>query len=148
MGTYGQLTIGDRLSAPQVAIPDDAREVTRIVGGYTHPLFTDDDWVRDHSPFATGPVPGEFVLFLLGGMAERSGAFDETTIALVGLDEVRFAAPAFPGDDIRLTMEVVGKEPSGSGRRGSVRLRWTCTKADGTEVLSAIATFLFDLTGS
>lgn len=148
MGTYDQLAVGDRLSAATATIPDDARELARTVGGYTHPLFTDDDWVRDHSPFETGPVPGEFVLFLLGGMAERSDAFDETTIALVGLDEVRFAAPAFPGDDIRLMMEVVGKEPSGSGRRGSIRLRWTCTKADGTEVLSTIATFLFDLTGS
>lgn len=148
MGTYARLSVGDRLSAPEATIPDDAREVTRTVGGYTHPLFTDDDWVRDHSPFATGPVPGEFVLFMLGGIAEQSGAFDDTTIALVGLDEVRFAAPAFPGDVINLAMEVVAKEPSGSGRRGSVRLRWTCTKADGTEVLSAIATFLFDLTGS
>lgn len=148
MGTYDLLSVGDRLSAPAATIPADAREVARTVGGYTHPLFTDDEWVRDHSPFATGPVPGEFVLFLLGGMAERSGAFDDTTIALVGLDDVRFSAPAFPGDDINLTMEAVGKELSGSGRRGSVRLRWTCTKADGTEVLSAIATFLFDLTGS
>lgn len=146
MGTFDRLAVGDRVSAPESLIPLDARDVARDVGGYTHPLFTDDDWVREHSPFAAGPVPGEFVLFLLGGLAERSGAFDHTTIALVGLDQVRFEAPAFPGDTIRLEMEVVAKEPSSSGRRGSMRLRWTCTKGDGTGVLSAIATFLFDLT--
>lgn len=128
-----------------MTIPPDSRAFARDVGGYTHPLFTDDDWVREHSPFATGPVPGEFVLFLLGGLAERSGAFDETTIALVGLDDVRFVAPAFPEDAIRLDMDVLAKEPSSSGERGIMRMRWTCTKDDGTQVLTAIATFLFDL---
>lgn len=145
MGTFDRLAVGDRVSAPDAVIPLDSRALARDVGGYTHPLFTDDAWVREHSPFSAGPVPGEFVLFLLGGLAERSGAFDDTTIALVGLDEVRFVSPAFPGDTIRLDMEVVAKEPSRSGRRGSMQLRWNCTNGDGTQVLSAIATFLFDL---
>jgi len=147
MGTFDRLAVGERVAAPAGVIPADARAVARDIGGYTHPLFTDDQWVRDHSPFSTGPVPGEFVLFLLGGLAERSSAFDDTTIALVGLDEVRFLSPAFPGDAIALQMEVVDKQRFGSGRRGSMRMRWTCAKPDGSEVLSAIATFLFDLSG-
>jgi acyl dehydratase len=92
------------------------------------------------------PLPGELVLLLLGGLAEQTGVFDETTLALTGLDAVRFRTPCLPGDRIRLEMEVVAKELSGSGRRGFLTLAWTCSNQRGETVLDARATLAFRTT--
>lgn len=146
MGTYDDLEVGRRIDGPAVTIPDDVLELVRGLGGYTHPIFTDPDHVREHTPFAATPVPGALIPFLLGGLAEQTDVFDETTIALIGMDDTRFTTPAFPGDRLHLTMEVVDRSPTRSGDKGTVRLRWTATNQDDAEVCSTVATFLFRLT--
>src|SRR5688500_15562350 len=88
--TFDRLAIGERITAPTLVIPSAAAGLATTLGGYTHPLFTDPDYVRTSTPFSTSPLPGSLVLFLLGGLAEQSGAFDETTVAMVGIDNVRF----------------------------------------------------------
>jgi acyl dehydratase len=144
MGTFDRLAVGDEFHCPPRTVPADTARLVVDVGGYTHPLFHDDAQARA-AGFAGVPVPGQFVLFLLGGMAERSGRFDETTVALVGLDRVRFSRPAFPGDELRLTCSVLAKEAGASGRTGTVRLAWRCDNGAGDTVLNAEATFLFRL---
>ena len=147
MGTDGttsfdRLTVGDVIAAPARTITEDEAATLTTLGGYVHPLFTDPEYVRTSSPFDRSPIPGAGVLFLLGGMAESSDAFDQTTIAMVGIDDVRFAAPAFGGDTLHLDMEVLDKQRSASGTRGTVRLGWRCTRG-GDEILSATITMLF-----
>ena len=140
--TFERLNAGDRIWAPPRTIPETAANLATTVGGYTHPLFTDAEYVRTSTPFATSPLPGPLVLFLLGGMAEQSDAFDETTVALVGIDNVRFANATFAGDTITLEMEVLGKQLTASGRSGTVLVRWHCVREDGTPILTADVTML------
>jgi acyl dehydratase len=142
MGTFDVLSPGDRFSTPSRAIePSDASALVSI-GGYTHPLFTDPAFAKE-SPFGRPPLPGEAVLLLMGGLAERSGRFDETTVALTGFDEVRFVAPAFAGDELRVEVEVLSKERSGSGRRGTLVMAWRCANQRRETVVEAIARMLF-----
>lgn len=110
--------------------------------GYVFPLFHDAAFAH-RAGFGAIPVPGELVLLLLGGLAEQAGVFDETTLALTGLDEVRFRTPCHVGDTIRLEMEVVGRELSSSGRRGFLTFAWTCFNQRGDTVLEARATLAF-----
>lgn len=141
MGTFETVQPGDRWRSPELVLREDAAEVTAWAG-YVFPLFTDVDFAR-RAGFPGRPLPGELVLLLLGGLAEQTGVFDETTIALIGMDGVRFLKPCVPGDTIRLEMEVTGKELSGSGRRGFVTFAWTCTNQRDERVLEASATLAF-----
>ena len=142
MSTFERLTVGDRFVTPERTISEDATDVIRYAG-YTHPIFTDPAHVARSTSFAGRPIPGELSLLFLGGLAEQTDVFDETTLALVSLDAVEFTAPALIGDTIRLEMEVSAKTRSASGRRGFVTFAWTCRNQRGEIVLTATARFAF-----
>jgi len=145
MGTYEDLRLGQRIvSPPRRLSADDAQTLIRTLG-YTHPLFADPDYAREHTPFGTTPLPGEVTLALMGGLAESTDVFDHTVVALVGMDEVRFVHAALPGDLLHLEMEVTAKQPSSSGRRGTVTFAWRCATDDGTAVAQASVQLLFRL---
>jgi acyl dehydratase len=143
-GTFDRAQIGDRISSESLEIDQSRAEQMISWAGYVHPLFTDPEFAS-RAGFQVRPVPGELVLLLLGGMAEQTGFFDDTTIALVGLAGVRFRTPAAAGDSIRLEMDVVKKDVSGSGRRGFLTLKWTCRNEEDHVVLEADAVFAFRL---
>ena len=144
MSTFERVRLGETIAGPTREVPRDAVDVVRGLGGYTHPLFNDEEYARG-AGFDRIPLPGELVLFLLGGMAEQCDVFDDSTVALLGIDAVKFASAVYPGDTIRLDMEVAGKRRSASGSHGSVRFLWRCTNGDGDEVLTAEAELLFRL---
>src|SRR5207245_199054 len=110
------------------------------IGGYVHPIFTDAEFVA-RTPLGRTPLPGEAVLLIMGGLAEQTERFDDTTIALVGFDQVRFVAPVFAGDEVHLDVEIVGKEPSRT--TGVLVMRWTCLGSDGGVRCEAVARMLF-----
>lgn len=142
MRAFERLTVGDRFTTPDRTISEDAATIIRLAG-YTHPIFTDPAHVARSTTFAGRPIPGELTLLFLGGLAEQTGVFDETTLALVSLDAVEFKTPALLGDTIRLEMEVSEKQRSASGRRGFVTFAWTCRDQRAEIVLTARAVFAF-----
>lgn len=106
------------------------------LGGYTHPLFTDDAYLAS-TPFAARPVPGQGLLLVMGGLAEQSGVYGEETLALLGFERVDFVAPAVDGDEVRIEIEPLDPE---SAR--VTRWAWRCVRADGTVLAEAVARFL------
>ena len=97
MGTYGDLKVGERIVTPGKTITHAATTIMTGLGGYTHPMFNDEEYCKANTPFGGMVAPGEMTLFFMGGLAEASGIFDETVIALVGLDNIRFRYPTSPG---------------------------------------------------
>jgi acyl dehydratase len=138
---------GAVFTGPSVSVTEDHVEIVRNVGGYTHSLFTDPAFVRRRGIFPAQPVPAEWTLFLLGGLAEQTGVFDDTVIALVGIDEVRFPAPAMVGDSVSLEMVVVSRTEVKEGRRGLVELGWRAVNQRGLAVLTCRVSMLFRLDG-
>ena len=141
MNTFENLQPGESHPGGSVELAEHHRELVATVGGYTHPLFTDAEYIRD-SPFPAALLPGEFTLFLLGGLAEQSGLFADDVIALVGIDEVRFPSPALIGDTITLEMDVVGHDRRPGGSTGTITLEWRATKQNGDQVLTCRVTML------
>lgn len=136
MSTLHNLEVGRRFVCGSVLLTDEHREAVVGIGGYVHPLFADPDFARDNSPFAALPVPGELTLFLLGGLAEQSGLFEDDIVALVAIDEVRFPSPAILGDTITLEMEVERQHRRSGGSTATVDLRWRAVNQTGVEVLT------------
>src|SRR5688500_15585695 len=93
VGTYDDLQEGQKFESPSRKLDDKLLRKLVDLGGDTHPLFTNPEFAK-RTPIGRTPFPGEAVLLLMGGLLEQSGKFDETTIALVGFDEVSFRAPA------------------------------------------------------
>lgn len=143
MGTYADLSVGDVFTSRSRAITkDEAADLVRI-GGYVHPLFSDPEYAR-RTPLRRSPIPGEGVLHLMGGLVEQTGRFDDTVIALVGLDQVRFPAPAFGGDTLSVRVTVTAKEEKSAGTKGLMTMRWECLRGR-IVVCEATALMLFSL---
>ncbi|HEX9712009.1 MAG TPA: MaoC/PaaZ C-terminal domain-containing protein [Actinomycetota bacterium] len=140
MGTFSDVEVGESFSSPvRELTEDDVASLIRI-GGYTHPLFTDPAFAAA-TRFGRTPMPGEGILHVMGGLAEQTGRFDDSVIALIGFEDVRFRAPAFAGDTLRLEIEVLGKEPKGD--RGVLIMAWRCLDARDQVVCEARARMLF-----
>jgi 2-methylfumaryl-CoA hydratase len=57
-------------------------------------------------------------------------------VANLGYADVRFAAPAYPGDTLSCSSEVIGAKANSSGRNGVVYVRSSAHNQDGAEVLT------------
>ena len=144
LNTYERVQVGDRFTSSTFHLDAErARDVVRWAG-YVHPLFADPAYPATVG-LSGGIVPGELVLMLMGGLAEQTGVFDETTIALVEFESVKFKKPAIGGSTLRLDMEVLKKHASSSGRRGFLTFRWTCVDQADEVVLEADAVLAFKL---
>jgi len=143
MGTYDDLSVGDRFHTPARTLDEETVRSLISIGGFTLPLFTDPAFAAA-SGFGRTPLPGQAVLLLMGGLVEQTGRFDDSVIALTGFDAVRFLKPAFAGDTVMTDVEVIAKEPTPSGGRGVMVMAWRCVKTGGERIAEANARMLFN----
>src|SRR2546426_11184287 len=141
MTAYDRLTIGSRVTTPGRTISDAAASTIVAMAGYTHPMFTDPTYAARSTTFAGRPIPGELSLLYLGGLAEQTDLFDETTLAVVAVDAVEFKTPALVVDTIRLEIEVSEKRRAFSGRPGFITFAWTCRNQRDEIMLAATLPF-------
>ncbi len=122
---------------PTVAVSDELIEQLVFLGGFTHPLFTDQS--RN-----ARPLPGQGVLLLVGGLVEQSGLLDDA-VALLEMRHVRFHRMVLAG--ARLRVEILrGAQRSTSSGKLVVEFTWTALDADGI-VVSAEVVMLMNQPG-
>src|SRR6185295_4898976 len=80
------------------------------VSGDFSPLHTDETFARA-TPFGTRIAHGMLVASIATGLANQSGLFEGTTIALLP-QTLRYQGPTLPGDTIRLELVVQEKKES------------------------------------
>jgi acyl dehydratase len=80
-------------------------------------------------------------------LAARDILAGSTSFGSPGVDELRWANPVRPGDQLSLTVTVLESRISSSGRVGIIRWRWELHNQAGAQVLSLLATSLFELPG-
>lgn len=76
-------------------------------------LHLDEEYCRNHTEFGTRIVNSLFTLGLVIGLSVGETTLG-TTVGNLGMEEVRFPAPVFHGDTIRVETEVLAKRESRS----------------------------------
>jgi acyl dehydratase len=111
---YEDVVIGDEVAT-------DAHEVTMedvlTFGRVTrdlHPLHTDEDYCRD-TPFGRPIAHGLYGLALIEGLKSELKFYENTSIASLGWDKVKFKAPIFPGDRVHVRVVFESKRESRNG---------------------------------
>lgn len=69
-------------------------------------LHIDEEYCREHTEFGQRIVNSSFTLGLMVGISVGDTTLG-TTVANLGWDEVRFPAPLFHGDTVRVESEVI-----------------------------------------
>jgi acyl dehydratase len=77
------------------------------------PLHIDREYMRTESEFGRPLVNSFFTLGLIVGISINDTTLG-TTVANLGMEEVRFPSPLFPGDTVHVETEVLAKRPSRS----------------------------------
>lgn len=77
------------------------------------PLHIDNEYMRTQSEFGRPLMNSFFTLGLIVGISINDTTLG-TTVANLGLEDVRFPHPLFPGDTVHVETEVVAKRPSRS----------------------------------
>ena len=101
----------------------------------TNPPHTDAESMKQ-SRFGERITHGMLGLSVAMGLASRLGIFEDSSIALLGVDDWRFHAPIHIGDTVHVTVEITGTRLSSAGDAGILSRRFTLTNQDGVVVQS------------
>jgi acyl dehydratase len=83
----------------------------------TNPPHTDAESMRA-GRFGERIAHGMLGLSVAMGLASRLGVFEDSSIALLGIDDWRFTKPILIGDTVRCRVEIVGTRLTSKGDAG------------------------------
>ena len=89
----------------------------------------DNNQVHTDAEFAKGTRYGQRIVHgMLGaslclGLISRTGIFEGSAVALLGIDEWQFTAPVFLGDTLTCTVEILSTRLTSKGNTGVVERR-------------------------
>lgn len=137
---YEEYTIGERFLSFSRTITE-ADLVTYIAfTGLRLPLFLDVEYCKKHSVFGERVFPGLGTASVAAGMLED--VLGRYTLAALGLDKFRFAAPVRIGDTLHAEISVEGKKDTSDGQRGVLTARIQVKNQKGEMPLEFWGTFL------
>jgi 3-hydroxybutyryl-CoA dehydratase len=127
-------------SAARMITGRDIAVFAELSGDFS-PLHTDDDWVRENTPFSGRIAHGALVFAVSQGL--RTPVVDDIAVIAFLEFERTLAGPVYPGDVImaRWTVADVRRSRS-SPDRGVVRLLVDVVNQDGTVVQRGRDTYL------
>ena len=104
---------GDRIVTKSRVITKTDLELYAISTGDTHPMFLSEEYAKSFG-WKTQIVPGLLGYSIAVGLMIQSGFISDVT-AYMGTDKMRFLAPVYPYDTIRVEAEVLSKKQTKSG---------------------------------
>ena len=139
--------VGDRFKTPGRTITESMTSLMVSLGGFNQPFFLDEEEAKK-SLFGGMIAPGRLTIFMMGGLEEQSGMWDEETmLALMGIDKIRIKAPLRPGDTLRVEMEITEKRETSKPDRGIIIHKSVCKNQRGEEVAETEAAHLLKRRG-
>ncbi len=116
--TFDQFEIGSRFVSQSRTVTE--ADVVNFAGlsGDFNPLHTDAEYGKG-TPFGERIAHGALIVAMATGMANWTGIFEGTTIALME-QVLRYKGVVKFGDTVRLELEVLEKKPTSRPDRGVV----------------------------
>ena len=116
---YDDVVIGAELTTNSHVISyDDILAFADITLDH-HPMHTDEEYCKTNH-FGRPIAHGLYSLSLMEGLKSEIRLYENTTIASLGWDKVRFKAPLFPGDEVHVKVTFTKKRDSRKPGRGVV----------------------------
>ena len=102
------MDIGDRFVTKSRVITRTDLELYAISTGDTHPMFLSEEQAKA-AGWKNQLVPGLLTFSIAVGLLIQSGYISDV-MAFMGTDKVKFNAPVYPYDTIRVETEVLSKK--------------------------------------
>lgn len=138
--TFDQFNIGDKFESQARTVTE--ADIVNFAGlsGDFNPLHTDASFASS-TPFGERIAHGMLVASIATGMANWTGVFEGTTIALME-QVIRYVGAVKMGDTIHLELTVSEKKPTSKPDRGIVVFETQVVKEDGKAVIEGAWTLM------
>jgi acyl dehydratase len=137
------LVEGNTFATRGMTIPDATIFLYASLTGESHPAHEDDVYARN-SVFGRRVVQGLLTLSICQGFLSRIELISGFGKANLGINDVKFIKPVFPGDTIRAKGEITSVRQSGKNPNNRiVKIRVTGFNQNEDEVISYETVLLF-----
>ena len=133
---FEDLSVGDTMEFGTYDVT--AEEVVAFAEQYDPQWFhVDPERAREESLFGSLAASGWHTTAMTMRLIVDEHLTEAAALGALGVDELRWPNPTFPGESLSVTVEVLSKRPSESNPgRGIVRTEQTTTNQDGEVKLS------------
>jgi acyl dehydratase len=114
---WDEFSEGETFVTAARTVTESAVDLFAGLSGDFNPLHTDEEVARQ-TPMKGRIAHGMLVLSIATGLVNQLGLFEGTTLALLGMDKIRWTAPVRLGDTIRTELTVREKKESAKPDRG------------------------------
>lgn len=136
MTRFAEIEVGDAIETAGRTITEADLANFAGVSGDFNGLHTDAERMRE-SAFGERIAHGALVFSVATGLLWQARERPSHVVAFYGIDRLRFVAPVFVGDTVRVTATVAEKAPrEHPSASGTVRYDTTVSNQDGETVLS------------
>lgn len=111
------------------------------LSGDYNPLHTDEEYCKT-TPFGGRIAHGPLVYGIAAGLLFQLHLYDDTMIALLGFEDLRFTKPVKPGDTIRARVKVLEKKETSRPDRGVIKRQLHVLNQRGEVVQESIQNIL------
>ena len=135
-GYFEDFRVGDRVRTPARTITETDIVLFAALTGDWHPVHTDAEYAK-RSTFGERIAHGLLSLAIGSGLMFRAGdrGIPSSTIALSGVEKVRFIAPSKIGDTIHVEGEIAGLTTI-DPERGLITWKHRVINQRGEEILT------------
>jgi acyl dehydratase len=117
---YEDIEIPQHFVSNRRKVSDADFLMVSMMTGDWHPIHCDPVFAAT-TDFKRPIIGGVFGVMLFAGALNYWGVFEESTVAMLSLEEWKFKQPIFAGDLLRVEMTIADKRPTKDPRRGIIQ---------------------------
>lgn len=138
---WEQWEIGAEFESPARTLTEsDIVQFAGLSGDY-NPLHVNEEYCKN-TIFGTRIAHGPLVYAIAAGLLFQLHLYDDTLIAFLGFEELKFTKPVKPGDTIHARIKVLEKRESSRADRGVMKRKLEVLNQRGEVVQEGIQNFL------
>ncbi len=138
---WEQWEVGAEFDSPARTVTEaDIVAFAGLSGDY-NPLHVNEEYCKT-TVFGGRIAHGPLVYAIAAGLLFQLHLYDDTLIAFLGFENLKFTKPVKPGDTIRARIKVLDKRETSSPERGVMRRQLQVLNQRGEVVQEGIQAFL------
>ena len=115
---FDEIEVGFKYRTPARTVFESDVGMFVAVAGLHEDLFCNIEYIRKESMFKERFAPGALTWAIAQGLTIRTGLYEETFLAILGVNNMRLVAPVFINDTIHVEAEVLERRETSKGDKG------------------------------
>ncbi|MBI2861362.1 MAG: MaoC family dehydratase [Chloroflexi bacterium] len=129
---FEEIEVGTAWETPTRTVTEqDIRDFCHLIGNI-EPLHLDREYIKKSTQFRDIIAPGTMTFGIINVLISQGR--DTYDLGMLGIEDMRYPNPVYPGDTLRARCEIIGKRETSKPDRGVVKARYVGYKQDGSVV--------------